>query len=175
MFYKILVAIDKSEIGQHVFDEAVCLAKALHAELILLHVLNPFDEIYLNSLAIDPALFYPISPPENAANYLEPWQALERQGIEFLTSLRHQALASGITCNFIQHLGEPGPMICDVAHSWKADLIIMGRRGCSRLSEFFLGSVSNYVLHHAPCSVLTAQGAIHAPTQVPQQAQTASV
>lgn len=28
------------------------------------------------------------------------------------------------------------------------------------LQEYFLGSVSNYVLHHAPCSVLVVQGKV---------------
>ncbi|CCQ49032.1 hypothetical protein CWATWH8502_2292 [Crocosphaera watsonii WH 8502] len=37
------------------------------------------------------------------------------------------------------------------------DVIVMGHRGISGLQEFFLGSVSNYVLHHAPCSVLIVQ------------------
>ncbi len=41
-----------------------------------------------------------------------------------------------------------------------ADLIVVGRRGRSGLSELILGSASNYVLHHAPCSVLTLQGKI---------------
>jgi len=44
-------------------------------------------------------------------------------------------------------------MICELAIDWNADLIMMGRRGRSGIAEFFLGSVSNYVLHHAPCSV----------------------
>ncbi len=30
----------------------------------------------------------------------------------------------------------------------------MGSRGLKGLKEMFLGSVSNYVTHHAPCSVL---------------------
>lgn len=51
-------------------------------------------------------------------------------------------------------------MICDVARSWKADLIVLGRRGYSGVKELFLGSVSNYVLHHTPCSILTVQGAV---------------
>ncbi|MEO0350033.1 MAG: universal stress protein, partial [Cyanobacteria bacterium P01_A01_bin.15] len=43
---------------------------------------------------------------------------------------------------------------------WNADLIMMGRRGRSGFSELLLGSVSNYVMHHAPCSVLTVQGVL---------------
>lgn len=39
------------------------------------------------------------------------------------------------------------------AEEWKADLIVMGDRGRSPLSRFFLGSVSNNVLRHAHCSV----------------------
>lgn len=172
MFHKILVAIDKSEMSQHVFDEAVSLAKVLCAELKLLHVLNPFDAIYPKPILLAPGHFYPILPLENAANYLEPSQALGKEGMEFLTSLRNQALASGVSCDLIQNLGDPSCMICDFARSWNADLIIMGRRGCSKVSEFFLGSVSNYVTHHAPCSVLIVQG--HAPTEVSEQAQTTS-
>ena len=44
-----------------------------------------------------------------------------------------------------------------LAKDWNADLIIMGRRGLTGLSEMFLGSVSNYVVHHASCSVLLIQ------------------
>ena len=46
-----------------------------------------------------------------------------------------------------------------MANSWQADMIIVGNRGRSGLSEFFLGSVSNYVMHHAPCSVLVVHNA----------------
>ena len=38
---------------------------------------------------------------------------------------------------------------------------------CSGLSELILGSVSNYVLHHAPCSVLTLQSLKNTTTQSP--------
>jgi hypothetical protein len=34
----------------------------------------------------------------------------------------------------------------------------MGRRGRTGISELLLGSVSNYVTHHATCSVLIVQG-----------------
>ena len=36
----------------------------------------------------------------------------------------------------------------------KADLIVLGSRGLSGIKAFLLGSVSDRVAHHAPCSVL---------------------
>jgi nucleotide-binding universal stress UspA family protein len=56
-----------------------------------------------------------------------------------------------------QNLGNSGSMICEVAKSWSADAIVMGRNQKSMLSEIFFGSTSNYVLHHAPCSVMVIQ------------------
>ena len=50
--------------------------------------------------------------------------------------------------------GNPGRSICELASTWEADLILVGSRGLKGLKEMFLGSVSNYVTHHAPCSVL---------------------
>ncbi|MEL6786783.1 MAG: universal stress protein, partial [Cyanobacteria bacterium J06607_15] len=48
----------------------------------------------------------------------------------------------------------PGRTICDRAQTWSVDLILVGSRGLTGAKEVMLGSVSNYVTHHAPCSVL---------------------
>ncbi len=65
----------------------------------------------------------------------------------------------------MQNLGDPGRIICEIARDCDADLIVMGRGNHSGLNEFFLGSVSNYVLHHAPCSVLAVQGQLSQKTK----------
>ncbi|NJL84581.1 MAG: universal stress protein [Chloroflexaceae bacterium] len=57
-------------------------------------------------------------------------------------------------------VGDPGTQICQLAGEWQADLIIIGRRGLQGLTELLLGSVSNYVVHHAPCSVLVVHSEI---------------
>ncbi|NEQ55624.1 MAG: universal stress protein, partial [Leptolyngbya sp. SIO3F4] len=68
---------------------------------------------------------------------------------------------SGINASGCLLSGSPGAKLCETAQSWNADLIIVGNRGFSGISELLIGSVSNYVLHHAPCSVLV----IHADKQ----------
>jgi nucleotide-binding universal stress UspA family protein len=158
MFNKILVALNNNEMGQQVFAHALTLAKASNAELLLLHVISAFDDNYLNASAMETQSSYGTSQTHGVEYYVGQWENLKQEGIEFLTLLNNQAIAKGITADFTQELGEPSRIICDISRSWNADLIVLGRRGLSGLSEFFLGSVSNYVLHHAPCSVLTVQG-----------------
>ena len=157
MFHKILVAIDKSETRLQVLDKAVSLAKATDARLILLHVLSPFDEYYLRPGFASVECAYPNLYSGSMSKYLKEWEEFEKEELEWLKSLTNEAIAQGVKTEFTQNLGDPGRVICTLAHTWQADLIIMGRRGRSGLTELFLGSVSNYVLHHAPCAVLVVQ------------------
>ncbi|MGH7353641.1 MAG: universal stress protein, partial [Candidatus Rokuibacteriota bacterium] len=40
---------------------------------------------------------------------------------------------------------------------WPADLIVVGARGLGALARLVLGSVSEHVVHHAPCAVLVVR------------------
>jgi nucleotide-binding universal stress UspA family protein len=133
MFHKILVALDNSNIDRHVFDEAVALAKATGASLRLLYVMPACD-----------------------AGYAEPYTS-RQPSPHRLRSLVEEATAVGVKADFTEHLGDPAPDICAIAQRWQADLIVLGRRKLTRLGELLHGSVSNYVLHHAPCAILVVQ------------------
>ncbi|MCA9804807.1 MAG: universal stress protein [Cyanobacteria bacterium HKST-UBA02] len=50
--------------------------------------------------------------------------------------------------------GYPADEIVDIARTWPADLIIMGSHGRQGFSKLILGSVSQSVAMHAPCSVI---------------------
>lgn len=159
MFRKILVAMDTSSMSNRVFDEALTLAKATGASLMLLHVLSPEENGSPSLLAFPNIGYYSGYSSSSVDIYQKQWQRLEQYGIELLRSRQEKATKAGITTEFTQNPGSPGRTICDVARTWGADTIVMGRRGHSGLTELILGSVSNYVLHHAPCSVLTVQHA----------------
>jgi nucleotide-binding universal stress UspA family protein len=175
MFHKILTAIDNTDTGRHVFDEALYTAKTTGAELMLMHVISSFDEQYRYPAYIYPYTIAPNLQDETTVKeQMGEWETFKQEGIDFLTLLCNEAIASGVATQFTQNLGDPGRIICEMAGNWNADLIIIGRRGRRGLGEFFLGSVSNYVLHHAPCSVLTVQGVIKVNTQEPQQVETTS-
>lgn len=157
MFYKILVATDSSKFGKRVFEEALAQAKTTKASLTILHVLCPDEEDCPDSSGLLNTYYYPKTDSEIAERCQQMWEKFCQKGLEMVKARAAEAIAAGVNAEFMQKSGSPGRIICDMARNWEADLIVIGRRGYSGLSELFLGSVSNYVLHHAPCSVLTVQ------------------
>lgn len=155
MFAKILVAIDSSPMGKTIFDKALDLAKTTRASMMLLHVLSYEDGMPM------PASFgreyYTGLSSKALEIYQQQYKEFENQGLKLLQILADQAISAGISTEFSQNHGSPGQTICNLAFNWQADLIVMGRRGRSGINELILGSVSNYVLHHASCSVLVVQ------------------
>lgn len=159
MFHHVLAAIDHSDLGMQVFERAAEQAKSAQANLMLLHVLSSEDQGYPTFPAV-PGIDTYFALPQNEASikaYLEAWHEYEQLGIAKLKSLVETATQAGIATEFSQLQGAPGKVICELAQTWGADLIVLGRRGRMGMNELLLGSVSNYVLHHAPCSVLTLQ------------------
>lgn len=49
--------------------------------------------------------------------------------------------------------GDPKREIVAEAEEWGADLILLGSQGRTGIDRFLLGSVAEYVVRHAPCSV----------------------
>jgi nucleotide-binding universal stress UspA family protein len=154
MFKKILVAIDSSDSSHDVFKTALDIAKNDRASLLLLHIIS-FEEQGNLPIPMPAGLEYFQTPDTELLKiYREQWQNYQTKSLELLKSLADRSTAEGINAEFHQIPGSPGRKICEFARSSNVDLIVMGHRGISGLNELLLGSVSNYVLHHAPCSVL---------------------
>ena len=165
MFSKILVALDHGDTCAALFEEALTLAQSVGAKLMLLTVLTSEGE---NGLAVPSSTglpYYSLSASENIwAMYQENFRQYEAKGLERLRMFKDKAQAAGLLAEFTQTFGSPGRVICNLAKTWEADLVMVGSHGRKGLSEIVLGSVSNYVMHHAPCSVLITK--ISTPTQI---------
>ncbi|HEY9762676.1 MAG TPA: universal stress protein [Trichocoleus sp.] len=158
MFKRILVALDNSALREAVLAKALAIAGAMEADVMLLHVLSAYEEgspgIPLRSYHS----YYPILDDTSWSLYQERWNKFEKLGIEQLQKDVELATAAGVRTQFTQSGGEPSTVICETARAWNADVIVMGSRGRRGLSELLMGSVSSYVMHHAPCSVLVVRG-----------------
>lgn len=167
MFHKILVALDYSNVSREVLDTATALAKASGASLTLLHVLSSSEPDYPDLTAFVKAFCHLDPKIRNDAllDYAQQWQKFEVRNRKLLLSFAREAEVAGVKVDCIQGVKDPGLTICQEAQTGNFDLIVMGRRGYSGLQELFIGSVSNYVLHHAPCAVLTVQGLVSSKSQ----------
>lgn len=64
---------------------------------------------------------------------------------------RHAGSDVAITARVEQ--GDPAAVLVDVAEE-RFDLLVVGNKGMTGASRFFLGSVPNKVSHHAPVALL---------------------
>jgi len=157
-FKRILAAIDYSSLSQLVFEQALELAKNNQADLMLFH------SVSADTMTLSPAFpnEFGVSPQFISQAYQVEFVRLEQQIHDIQATLqRFCALAKreGLAATYQYKIAEPGQGLCEAAQQWQADLMIVGRRGRRGLTEALLGSVSNYVLHHAPCAVLVIQSA----------------
>lgn len=157
MLQKILIATGDSPESAEVFKSGLTLAEKYGAQISILHVLNLFQ----NGLEAVSNPFmgggYPMMNDLVIQQYQKELQDREQRGMERLESYAREATARNIKAGIFQNIGDAGRTICETAKNYSADVIVMGRNQKSMLSEIFLGSTSNYVLHHAPCSVMVIQ------------------
>ncbi|HEX6124034.1 MAG TPA: universal stress protein [Pyrinomonadaceae bacterium] len=81
---------------------------------------------------------------ENAAKLLERTEATVKGHFEG----KNLAISSEVL------FGSPESRIVETAEAIHPDIIVLGSHGYSRWERLLLGSVSDSVAHHAPCSVL---------------------
>jgi nucleotide-binding universal stress UspA family protein len=124
---KILVATDASPAADIAVDRAARLAAAQDGELLVLYVRPSLDAR---------EVFSPDSLPDPDA-YLGT-MAERYSDVKVRTRLES---------------GDPAETICDVAEEEAVEVIVVGNRGTQGKRRWFLGSVPNAVVQHAPTSV----------------------
>ncbi|HEY9639650.1 MAG TPA: universal stress protein [Coleofasciculaceae cyanobacterium] len=171
MFKNILVGMDCHTPSQYPFQDVLALAKATGANLKLVHVFS-FDE-QCELWWLSP--FKAEHPDYKFLDYLlDQWQKFLHEQRGILGQCQAEAAAAGISTvlDLEPYSGRPGAVLCEIARQGSADLIAVGHRDKPQekvweMGELRLGSVSEYVLHHAPCSVLIDHRSAEA--QTPEQ------
>lgn len=148
---RILLPIDDSPYSQEAIRSVIGTFHPRGAEVRVLHIIEPVTA-YLTSglvpkIAIDNA--------QIEAERLKQSQALVGSAAQELRN-------AGFAASEAVERGEAKSVILDQAEQWPADLIVMGSHGLKGMSRFLMGSVSDAVARHAPCSVqVVRRGAGH--------------
>jgi nucleotide-binding universal stress UspA family protein len=152
---KIFVAVDYLAKTPEIFEQAKLIARMQGSQLMIFHCIQGIVTDIVATLGR--GTYGGIYSHE----MLELEKQLEQETTEelksWLDSFVQEAIKAGIIAEYDYQVGNPGQTICMAAKNWGADLIVIGRRGRKGLSEILLGSVSNYIIHHAHCSVLVVQ------------------
>ncbi|XP_052779025.1 universal stress protein in QAH/OAS sulfhydrylase 3'region-like isoform X2 [Mya arenaria] len=64
-----------------------------------------------------------------------------------------------LTGKFRTGQGKPGEVVCKIAEEEKCKLVVTGTRGLGKVRRTFLGSVSDYIIHHSHVPVLVVRNA----------------
>lgn len=73
---------------------------------------------------------------------------------KYMSAAEKLAKAAGVDIHIAIETGSAGETIMAAAERFKSDTIVVGRSNKSSMDRAVLGSVSNYVLNHARCTVI---------------------
>lgn len=142
---KILIATDGSEYSRAAIREGCAtFARTAEAEVRIISV-------YENSFPIAGEPFA-LSADYQRQMENEARAMAEKYAAEASEIIRGEFPDIDLTTETRQ--GSPGRVIVEAAQEWEADLIIVGSHGRGFWGRMMVGSTSDAVMHHAPCSVL---------------------
>ncbi|MBI5673729.1 MAG: universal stress protein [Nitrospirae bacterium] len=95
----------------------------------------------------------------NVQGYDDFRKAMVDSGRQLLERAAAMVPAEVTSIRKVNEIGSPAQLILDSATNLSADLVVVGVRGRSRLSEAILGSVSHRVLMHSSRPTLIVRGA----------------
>lgn len=138
---KVLLAIDEGPSSEEAINEVGSRSWEAGTTVRVLHAVGKF---------VPPAqdLWYDAGgDPERAR------QEIKDRSMELAERTAAWLREQGLDAEAVVRDGEPGPAIVEEAKEWGAGLIVVGSRGHTGLRRMLAGSVSQYVVDHAPCPV----------------------
>jgi nucleotide-binding universal stress UspA family protein len=136
---RIVVATDFSGTADRGLDVAITMARALGAQLTIVHVTQP-------------AVVLP--PPLEMLPTTTLFPDLPRRVQDGLAAGAVRAREAGVKCETVQLSGSAASEIVGHAKDTGADMLVMGTHGHGGLAHAVMGSVTERVVHGAPCPVL---------------------
>jgi len=145
---KVLLAVEQTRISEGAIQILGKLTLPNGSDLFLLHV-QPIPQ-KITGLA-----------KERILKISQAVQAVQKDVLEqarqFLGKVEKKISSQNVHVYPLVKKGFPGEEILKTIHTKDVELVVLGTRGYSKTAGMLLGSVSQWVLQEAPCSVLIAR------------------
>ncbi|MFZ9345507.1 MAG: universal stress protein [Burkholderiaceae bacterium] len=140
---RIAIAVDGSENSLRAVREAVTVSNALKQtpELLLLNV-------HLSAL---------ISPVAKGIDRHQIEQYMDQIAEEELKDAKKILAEAGLSFTVIKGHGEVAATILDIVKKQNLNLLVVGGKGRSSISDLILGSVTTKLISHSPVPVLVVK------------------
>jgi len=140
----IMLASDGSPASAAAMREAIAIAAELHAPLLA---------VCVEHVAVPSYGYYGYSEV-----YLELHKSEREHAEHVLEEVAAAAADAGVDCETVALEGQVVEEICRFAAERGPAMLVLGAHGWGTLRRLVFGSVSQGVLHEAPCPVLVARG-----------------
>lgn len=139
MIERILLAVDDTPDSLAAARTAITVAGATHARLRVVHA----SADHLLDAAIQAASGTPAAGPRRAS-----------ASVAILARVARLADAAGVEAETELLTGDPASTVLDLARSWPADLVVVGKSGRSAHGEPYVGSQTRHILEFCEQPVL---------------------
>ncbi len=142
---KILLAIDGSKFSEPAIAALIKQYTPVDTEVLVLHAVE-------SSKLMPIPYSYGAGPifVQDFSALVQRWRA-EGESLVNRTAGRLRSVGFKTTTQVEE--GDARDLIVECARKWRPDVILLGSHGRRGLDRFLLGSVSEGVARHAPCSV----------------------
>jgi nucleotide-binding universal stress UspA family protein len=142
---KVLLAVDGSECSERAAEAVMSQFSPERIEVRVVHV-DEWPKDLPTSLAF-------AEGPTAAREVLASHEERKRESEALVSRIARQLQQAGFRASTAVRAGDARHALLDCASEWRADLIVLGSHGKTGVNRFLLGSVSESVARHAPCSV----------------------
>ncbi|MFY9154466.1 MAG: universal stress protein [Prolixibacteraceae bacterium] len=138
---KVLIALDYNPSAQKVAETGYLLAKAMKAEVVLLHVIT--DSGYYSAVTHGSIMGFPGYMDPGLTNVTQP-EILRKKSFDFLDQTKKHLKDETIESEVIEGYAAAG--ILKIAKKINADLVVIGSHSKRWLEKILVGSVTEEVL-----------------------------
>lgn len=150
MLKKVVIAVSENESSKYAFQWALdnLIDPAKHSVTIFTVVEPPLQSGYY--YAASASIYLPSYIDEQ---YEKATQEATRCVRDY-QSIAERRFDNKLQCEMIVGRGEVRDEVVDFVETSKADLLVIGSRGLGALKRTFVGSTSDYCVHHVHCPIV---------------------